>query len=172
MKAFILITEILAILICSGCSMAPNESQNKIDDNYLNKGLDSNNLNQMHINNYERMLNRATTAIYKGNNLTLDELLAVIPNNAEEYLMFYKLTDPDQGSSKQIAFDYIDDQMHDLAKNGNKEVLDFFLNLSAYIDGKYAEGYYANAEFIIRKNTKLFCIVVRSTNTEGKKVFL
>lgn len=171
MKTITIFELLIMVSVFSGCSLVTKESPKIIEEQNLNQKIESENMNKMESYNYKRVLDTAISLINSGHELKINELLIVIPKTFDEYLTMYELTYPEQDSSKQIAFDYIDKQMHELALQGNIDVMKAYLNLSAFIDGEYAESYYDDAEFVIKKNAKLFCDIFRQLTKEAKANF-
>jgi len=167
MKAFPLIKYLAIFALFTGCSPVTKKTPQSIEENNQNQKSYHDCKNMINAKNYKLALDSVIYWINCGHVLSTNELLNVIPKSNEEYLLLYELTYPEQDSSKQIAFNYIDKQMRELALQGNIDVFVAYLNLSPFIDGEYAEGYYDDAEFIIKNNSNLFCDVFETLSKEA-----
>ena len=104
------------------------------------------------------IINKMNKSEFVGN----DELLYAIPRSEEEYLTFYSLTYPDMEKPIRDGFYELNNAFKEKA---NARISDFFiayLQLSQFVDGEYADGYFEDVEFVIKNNIDYFCEIYPS----------
>ncbi|XLS30475.1 hypothetical protein ACJD0Z_06535 [Flavobacteriaceae bacterium M23B6Z8] len=77
-----------------------------------------------------------------------------IPQTDEEFGVFYSLS-YEEGTLE--LYYLINDAIFDAVERDLKEILLPFYNMAEFVDGEYAEYYFDNILFIIKKNTQSFC---------------
>ena len=118
--------------------------------------------------NYKSSLNDVILSFSKGKKVSIEKLQNVIPISQNEFSIYYSFTFPKKGKLIHKSFYSMDSQIIETAKKNKGLFLKLYLQLSPFVDGEYAEGYYDDVESIIEKNKNVFCNIYTSLNSDSK----
>jgi hypothetical protein len=130
-----------------------------------NKKIDCENNSR---SNYKSTLNDVILCFSKGGKVSIEKLQNVIPISQEEFSIYYSFTYPEKGKLIHKSFYKMDSQIIETAKKNKGLFLKLYLQLSPFVDGEYAEGYFVDVESIIEKNKSVFCKIYGSLNSDSK----
>lgn len=119
-------------------------------------------------NNYESIIDYVMQCFSTGKKVPIDKLQNAIPISPEEFWIYYSYTDPEKGKLLNNSFDKMDLQLIKYAKMNKGLFLKLYLQLSPFVDGEYAEGYFVDVESIIEKNKSVFCKIYENLNSGSK----
>ena len=93
------------------------------------------------------------------NNFVLDDLAveSVIPVNLEEFKFFYGLTYTTE--EDWSFFEKINEMIVIKSQSSVGNCIERYLGLAEFVDGEYAEGFYADVFFIVERNPNKFCSI-------------
>ncbi|WP_321437967.1 hypothetical protein [uncultured Bacteroides sp.] len=118
--------------------------------------------------NYQLIINDVILRFSTGKYVSINELQNAIPMSQEEFWIYYSFSDPEKGELINKSFSKIDLLIIKYAKKNRGLFLKLYLQLSPFVDGEYAEGYYVDVESIIENNKSLFCRIYESLNSDSK----
>lgn len=118
--------------------------------------------------NYQLIINKLFQHYSKTKSVSLLDLQNAIPISQEEFSIYYSFTYPDKGKSINKKFYEIDNQIIENAKKNKAHFLILYLQLSPFVDGEYAEGYYDDIDSIIIKNKSIFCKIYGRLSDDSK----
>jgi hypothetical protein len=93
----------------------------------------------------------------------------LIPRSQKEWKEYYSFTKKGPGFNK--AFYQLDNLIGKYASLNYLKTLKLYLEMSPFVDGEYAEGYFDDADFIIGKQKKEFCRIYPDLSKKTKYLF-
>jgi hypothetical protein len=94
--------------------------------------------------------------------------LFLFPKSEKEYFEFYDLTN-NKNNTELFLNRY--DKMKIAAFKDSCGSLKYFLFMSQFVDGEFAESYFDDASFIIDRNTQKFCDLYIKYGSRELKIF-
>ena len=101
--------------------------------------------------------------------ITIRNVENITPISQEEFSFYYSLTYSDE--SNQALHDAITTKVLDNAIEDNGMVFFLYLNMSQFVDGEYAEGYYTYIETVVSNNKNKFCVMYKYLSDRSKWLF-
>jgi len=98
----------------------------------------------------------------------LSEIENLIPTTEKEFDFFYDLTYSDESNSN--LFNKINLDILNYAMEDKGDVFFLYTNMSEFVDGEYAEAFYADLEMISKNNKEKFCFNYKYLSEKSKKL--
>jgi hypothetical protein len=155
---------------CTNHSSKNKESENRSTDTAVAASVTNDSLakvtdtQHLAFRNYELILRQAIKKI-DSNNITRKDIATVIPATDEEFSKWYELTYDDKGTK---YFYRLDDLFYKYALK-NDEVLRQYLNLAEFVDGEYAESYFDDISFLVKKRRRQFCSTYKELSSRARE---
>lgn len=153
----ILTTFSIIIFLSINCFSCNNQKDNKTSQNDTPKIRKE----------YKVNLEKVAEKVKSGNKLSKNEILNIIPLSKEEFLIY---NDYPQGKKK--AYEMLDFEVFDMARNGDKDIFELYIKMAEFFDVKssYGEGYFATiGEEVISFNQEKFCNLYPLLSNECQK---
>ncbi len=154
-------------------SMIEKKGNNNVDNRIIHKDTIETVLNlkgNRRLKDYKNNITQVKSLLDKDSIIGNNAIESIIPSNSDEFSFYYDLTYSTEEDWN--LFEKINSLIVEKAQSDVGNCLSKYSNLAEFVDGEYAEGFYADILFIAQSNSNKFCDVFSNLSSGSKENLL